>query len=271
MTILSTENLSKTFNVRKSLTKQEKIQALTDVNIELKEKEILGIVGASGSGKSTLARILVFLYRPTSGRIFYEGKDITSYKGKTLKVYRSDVQMVFQDPYASLDPNHSVEWHIRRPLVISKYKGNVDERISELLSNVRLNPPDQYRTKYPHQLSGGQRQRVYMARALALQPKVLIADEPVSMLDVSLRVEILDLLVSIRYTMGISIIYITHDLNTVSMITDRLYVLNRGRVVESGYTQDVVTRPSDEYTKRLMEAAPDPFKRIEANRYGGSS
>ena len=268
LSVLQTENLSKIFDVRKSLTKQDKIQALTDVNVELKEREILGIVGASGSGKSTLARILVFLYRPTSGKIFYEGKDITSYKGRTLKDYRSNVQMVFQDPYASLDPNHSVEWHIKRPLIISKYKGNMEDRIAELLGSVRLDPPEQYRQKYPHQLSGGQRQRVYMARTLALEPRVLIADEPVSMLDVSLRVEILDLLVSIRNTMGISIIYITHDLNTVSMITDRLYVLNRGRVVESGYTQDVITRPQDEYTRQLMEAAPDPYKRIEVNTYG---
>ncbi len=270
MSILSTVDISKTFDVRKSLTKQERIPALIDVNIELKEGEILGVVGASGSGKSTLARLLVFLYRPSAGKIVYEGKDITSYKGKALKDYRSKVQMVFQDPYASLDPNHSVEWHVKRPLLISKYKGNIDDRISELLSSVRLNPPEQYQMKYPHQLSGGQRQRVYMARALALQPKVLIADEPVSMLDVSLRVEILDLLVSIRDTMGISIIYITHDLNTVSMITDRLYVLNKGRVVESGNTQDVVTKPTNEYTKRLMEAAPDPFKRIEVNTYGRS-
>ncbi len=268
MSILYTQSLSKTFDVRKSLTKQEKIRALIDVNIELKEKEILGIVGASGSGKSTLARTLVFLYRPTSGKIFYKGNDITAYKGKKLKDYRGNVQMVFQDPYASLDPNHSVEWHIKRPLLISKYKGNVSERVSELLTDVRLNPPEQYKQKYPHQLSGGQRQRVYMARALALEPEILIADEPVSMLDVSLRVEILDLLVYIRNTMGISVVYITHDLNTVSMITDRLYVLNKGRVVESGYTQDVVKRPQDDYTRRLMEAAPDPFKKIEVSDYG---
>ncbi len=260
--ILRTESISKEFMVRKGLVTGNTIKALNDVNIYLEEREILALVGASGSGKSTLARILVFLYRPTSGKIFFQDQDVTKYKGRKLKKYRSDVQMVFQDPYASLDPYHTVDWHIRRPLILSHYKGNVEERIDELLEMVRLNPPSYYREKFPHQISGGQRQRVYLARALALEPKVLIADEPVSMLDVSLRIEVLDLLSSIREKLGVSIIYITHDLNTVSVISDRIYVLHDGKVVESGRTQDVIANPSDSYTRALIEAAPDPYKRL---------
>ncbi len=265
MSVLNIEDLSKEFTVRKSLTRAGVIRALDHVNIELREKEVLGIVGSSGSGKSTLARLMVLLYRPTSGKILFDGTDVSKYKGRKLREYRSNIQMVFQDPYASLDPFHNVEWHIKRPLIINGYTGNVKDKIDDLLTEVRLDPPAQFRDKFPHQMSGGQRQRVYMARALATGPKILIADEPVSMLDVSLRVEILELLLSLRDSMGISIIYITHDLNTVSMITDRIYVLNRGRVVESGSTKQVIDNPVEDYTRRLIGAAPDPFKKIEVD------
>ena len=260
--ILRTEGISKQFLVRKGLVAGDVINALDDVNIYLNEGEILALVGASGSGKSTLARILVLLYRPNKGKIYFMDQDVTNYKGRRLKKYRSDIQMVFQDPYASLDPYHTVDWHIRRPLILSHYKGNIDERIDELLEMVKLNPPSYFRGKFPHQISGGQRQRVYLARALAVNPKVLIADEPVSMLDVSLRIEVLDLLASIRDNLGIGVIYITHDLNTVSVISDRIYVLHDGKIVESGRTQDVIKNPADSYTRALIEAAPDPYKRL---------
>jgi peptide/nickel transport system ATP-binding protein len=238
----------------------DKIQALSNVNVTLEKGELIGIVGASGSGKSTLAKIFVYLYKPTSGSVYFMDNNITGYNSRKIKKYRREIQMVFQDPYASLDPNHSVEWHIKRPLILSKYSGNVDHRINELLNMVTLNP--EYRAKFPHQLSGGQRQRVYLARALAVNPKILIADEPVSMLDVSVRIEILTLLQGIKNKLGISIIYITHDLNTVSMITDRLYVMQEGRVVEEGFTDSIINNPSNEYTKKLIEAAPNPYKRI---------
>ncbi|MCI2411871.1 MAG: ATP-binding cassette domain-containing protein [Thermoplasmatales archaeon] len=265
MSLMEIQNLTKEFTVRKSLTKGDIVKALDEVSLELREKELLGIVGASGSGKSTLARLLVLLYRPTSGKIIFNNEDVSHHKGQRLKVYRKNIQMVFQDPYASLDPFHNVEWHIKRPLLINHYKGNVSDRVQELLTQVKLDPPSQFLDKYPHQMSGGQRQRVYMARALATEPKVLIADEPVSMLDVSLRIEILELLLSLRENLGISIIYITHDLNTVSMITDRIYVLNKGKVVESGNTKQVIENPVDEYTRRLIKAAPDPYKKIEVD------
>ncbi|PYB68346.1 ABC transporter ATP-binding protein [Thermoplasma sp. Kam2015] len=260
--VIKTENVSKVFQMRKGFAAVQNITALNNVNISLSDGEILGLVGASGSGKSTIARILVLLYRPTSGKILFHDRDVSGINGHELKQYRSKVQMVFQDPYASLDPYHTVAWHIRRPLKIIHYKGDVEERIDALLQMVRLDPPGYFRDKFPHQLSGGQRQRVYLARTLALEPEVLIADEPVSMLDVSLRIEILDLLEKIRNDLGISIIYITHDLNTVSMITDRLYVIHNGEIVESGKTEEILSDPKDPYTKSLIAAAPDPYKRI---------
>ena len=262
MKMLRSENVSKEFFMRKGLYGGTKISALSNVSVSVREKEILGIVGASGSGKSTLAKIMVLLYRPTSGRIIYNDSDVSNIAGRRLKKYREDVQMVFQDPYASLDPFHSVEWHIKKPLIISRYRGNIDGRVDELLEMVKLDPPVYFKNKYPNQISGGQRQRVYIARVLALDPKIIIADEPVSMLDVSLRIEILDLFSKIRDEFGIGIVYITHDLNTVSMITDRIYVLKNGVVVEEGSTEDVLANPREDYTRKLIEAAPDPYKRL---------
>lgn len=262
MEVLKTTDLSKTFITKRSLLGATEIRALDSVNVRIDEKEIVGIVGASGSGKSTLARILVMLYRPTSGQLTFRGNDVTGVHGRKLKDYRKEVQMVFQDPYASLDPNHTVDWHIRRPLILNHEKKDIDSRLDELLELVKLSPTAYYRDKFPHQLSGGQRQRVFLARALAVNPKVLIADEPVSMLDVSVRVEILEVLQSLRDKLGVCIFYITHDLNTVGMITDRIYVMHQGRVVESGNTDTVVNNPQNEYTQRLIDAAPDPYKRI---------
>ena len=170
--------------------------------------------------------------------------------------------MVFQDPYASLDPNHTVDWHIRRPLILSGNKENINLRMDDLLETVKLTPTSYYREKYPHQLSGGQRQRVYLARVLALNPSVIIADEPVSMLDVSVRIEVLELIKNLRDKFNISVIYITHDLNTVSLVTERIYVMDRGSVVESGSTNDIIANPKEDYTRRLIQAAPNPYNRI---------
>jgi peptide/nickel transport system ATP-binding protein len=244
------------------MLKQVEVKALNNVSIELREREILGIVGASGSGKSTLAKLLVFLYRADSGSIFYMREDVTKHRGRRVKEYRRSVQMVFQDPYASLDPNHTVDWHIRRPLKLLGNKQNINSRIDDLLETVKLTPTSYYLEKYPHQLSGGQRQRVYLARVLALNPRVIIADEPVSMLDVSVRIEVLELIKNLRDKFNISVIYITHDLNTVSLVTERIYVMDKGSVVESGSTNDIITNPKEDYTRRLIQAAPDPYNRI---------
>lgn len=262
MNVLETRSLCKSFYTRKGMLKQVEVKALNNVSIELREKEILGIVGASGSGKSTLAKLLVFLYRVDSGSIFYMREDVTKYRGRRVKEYRRRVQMVFQDPYASLDPNHTVDWHIRRPLILSRNKENINLRIDDLLETVKLTPTSYYREKYPHQLSGGQRQRVYLARVLALNPSVIIADEPVSMLDVSVRIEVLELIKNLRDKFNISVIYITHDLNTVSLVTERIYVMDKGSVVESGNTNDIIANPKEDYTRRLIQAAPNPYNRI---------
>ncbi len=262
MNVLETKSICKSFYTRKGMLKQVEVKALHNVSIELRDKEILGIVGASGSGKSTLAKSLVFLYKVDSGSIFYRGEDITKYKSRQVKQYRKEVQMVFQDPYASLDPNHTVEWHIKRPLIISGNRNAIDSRIDDLLETVKLSPSSYYRRKYPHQLSGGQRQRVYLARVLALNPSIIIADEPVSMLDVSVRIEVLELIKNLRDNLNISFIYITHDLNTVGLVTERVYVMNKGEVIESGNTEDIIAHPKEDYTKRLIQAAPNPYARI---------
>ena len=262
MELLATQGINKIFTKRQGLLGETKTVALNDVNISINSREIVGLVGASGSGKSTLARLMVFLYKPTSGKLLFEGNDITGYRSRQIRKYRQEVQMVFQDPYASLDPNHNVAWHVRRPLILSGYSGNIEDRLDQVLEMVTLSPPEYFKNKYPHQLSGGQRQRVYLARALAVEPKILIADEPVSMLDVSVRIEILELISKLRDELGISIVYITHDVNTVSLVTDRVYVMHSGMVVEHGNTNDVISNPTHKYTRELIEAAPNPYKRI---------
>lgn len=271
MSLLSTRSVTKIFEKRNGILGRENIIALDDVSVELNEREIVGIVGASGSGKSTLAKLLVLMYQPTSGQIYYRENPVNSRRNRVKKDYRRKVQMVFQDPYASLDPNHTVEWHIMRPLAISEYSGDRNRRIDELLEMVTLTPPAYYRNKFPYQLSGGQRQRVYLARALSLEPEIVIADEPVSMLDVSVRIEILDLINKLRNDLGISFFYISHDLNTVSFLTDRIYVIEKGKVVETGDTSMILNDPRTDYTKKLINAAPDPYKKIRASNNTASS
>ena len=268
MSIISTEKITKVFVKRTGYLSRENVVALDRVTVELNSKEIVGIVGASGSGKSTLAKTLVLMHKPDSGKVLYNGKPIDFKKSREISAYRKKVQMVFQDPYASLDPNHDVEWHIKRPLLLHRYSGNMDNRVDELLEMVTLHPAHYYRKKFPYQLSGGQRQRVYLARVLALEPEVVIADEPVSMLDMSVRIDILSLITKLRDTLGLSFFYITHDLNTVSYLTDRIYVIENGSVVEQGPTSQILANPRTDYTKSLIQAAPDPYKRIEP--YGGT-
>lgn len=255
----------KDFVVRKSVFRKEHRPGIWDVNMEIRSNEIVGMVGGSGGGKTVIAWMIVGLLKPTKGSIMYYpmGLDVTKMNKKELKRYRADVQLVFQDPYSSLDPAHTVKWHIERPLKLYKYKGDIEERVKELLKEVALTPPSDFLDKYPFQLSGGQRQRVYLARVLALNPKVLIADEPVSNVDASIRASLLDLFKRLRDEKGISILYITHDIATIGYVADRVYVVKQGRIVEEGDVETVITNPKDEYTKLLIESVPDPFKRIE--------
>jgi ABC-type glutathione transport system ATPase component len=231
---------------------------LDDVSFSLAAGEIVALVGESGSGKTTLARIVARLSRPDAGSIKLEGADVLRTEPRNASLaYRARVQMVFQDPFASLNPVHHVRHHLARPLLVHgrARPADVGPRAIELLESVGLNPAQDFLDRHPHALSGGQRQRVAIARALAAGPKVIIADEPTSMLDASTRVGVLDLLRRLTRERGISILLITHDLATARHLADRVVVLAGGRVVEQGVTANVFTAPSHPYTRTLLEAS----------------
>ncbi len=235
--------------------------ALDAVSLTIAPGAAVGLVGASGSGKSTLAKLVTGLERPTSGTVSFGDLRVDRLRARALRSYRKRVQMVFQDPYGALNPVHTVGYVLSRPVV--NYLGfdarRTEERVSELLETVGLTPAAQFVDKLPHQLSGGQRQRVVIARALASEPDVIVADEPVSMLDVSLRAGVLRLLERLRREHGVSLLYITHDLLSARVVTDELIVLNHGRIVEHGPTREVLRDPRDPYTRQLLAALPNPF------------
>jgi peptide/nickel transport system ATP-binding protein len=223
-------------------------------------------VGESGSGKSTLARLLARLLTPTSGELLTDGTAVPS-GGRGRREYSRRVQLVLQDPFSSLNPVHEVRYHLARPLQLHGLltRGtDLDEAITALLERVALTPADQFLRKYPHELSGGQRQRVAIARALAVRPRVLLADEPVSMLDVSIRLGILNLLDDLRERERLAILYITHDIASARYLADTIAVMYAGQVVESGPAQTVTDQPAHPYTQLLLSAAPDPDRRDAA-------
>jgi peptide/nickel transport system ATP-binding protein len=265
MHLLEGGNLVKTFASTSGTFRrtQHVVTALDHVSIYVDKGEIVGLAGGSGHGKTTLARVLMLIYKPDMGSISLHGKEYgKKSSGRDVKAYRRHVQYILQDPYSSLDPTHSVEWHVRRPLEIIKYKGDMDFRVREILNEVSLSPPADFLNKLPHQLSGGQRQRVYIARVLSLEPEVILADEPVSNLDASVRSGILDLFKSLVKQYNTAVLYISHDLSTIYYLTGRIYVMYQGKIVESGSTDEVLTNPQAEYTRLLIAAAPDPFNRI---------
>ena len=237
------------------------VHAVDDVNIELVAGRVTALVGESGSGKTTVARMLDLLVRPTAGELLLNGVAVGR---RHAREYRRQVQMVFQDPFSSLNPIHSVGYHLSRPLRIYGHAGSraaVDSGVEELLARVKLEPPTAFVDKLPHELSGGQRQRVAIARALAAGPAVLLADEPASMLDVSIRLGLLNLLRDLCDNEALSLLYVTHDIASARYLGDTINVMYAGRIVESGPSLAVTDHPSHPYTKLLLAAAPDPQHR----------
>ncbi|MCS7110884.1 MAG: ABC transporter ATP-binding protein [Ignisphaera sp.] len=248
--------------IRKFLTISGYVRALDDVNIDLEKGRILAIVGESGSGKTTLGKTILKIYQPTKGRIIYDGKDITHIKGKEIKWYRREVGYVQQDPYGALPPFMNIREILEEPLIIHEVpKSDRITRIRETLEEVKLIPVEDFINKYPHMLSGGQQQRVVIARALILRPKLIVADEPVSMLDASVRIEILTLFRELQKRRGLSIVYITHDLSTAKYFSDKIAVMYAGHVVEMAQTDKVLSKPMHPYTQSLIKAIPDPDPR----------
>lgn len=256
---LLVRDLCKDFRLRNGL-RSTILHAVRNVSFELAGGRTIALVGQSGSGKSTVARMIAQLERPTSGEIQL-GDRVIGRGSWGLKQYRAQVQMVFQDPFASLNPFHSIGHHLARPLRISgKATGREEVRtaVLELLERVNLTPAEEYVDRRPHELSGGQRQRVAIARALAPGPTVLVADEPVSMLDVSIRLELLNLLARLQREENLAMLYITHDLATARHFSDEILVMYRGEVVERGAADEVILNPQADFTRALRNASPEP-------------
>jgi oligopeptide/dipeptide ABC transporter ATP-binding protein len=270
--ILEVADLRKLFPVGRARLwrgRDRYVYAVDDVSFQLGRGEVLALVGESGCGKSTLALTLMGLEKPTAGKLVFEGRDVTHVEGRELKQMRRHIQMVFQDPYESLSPLMTIGQIVAEPLVVhglAREKGEQAERVRQAMEDAGLKPAEAYLNRLPHELSGGQRQRVVIAGALVLEPIVLLADEPVSMLDVSIRAEILNLLADLRARRGISILFITHDLATAAYFTDRVAVMYLGRIVEIGPTRDVLAAPAHPYTQALLSVIPVPNPRQRRER-----
>jgi oligopeptide transport system ATP-binding protein len=268
--LLEVANLSKHFAMRRGMLRRgatEYVRAVDDVSFEIRAGETLGLVGESGSGKSTTAYTILQLLEPTSGSVRFQGTELTDLGGAELRRMRREMQIIFQDPYSSLDPRLTVEAIVAEPLEVHRVgdRASRRRRVRELLDVVGMDPGHVHR--YPHEFSGGQRQRIGIARALALHPKLLICDEPVSALDVSIRAQILNLLNDLQESLGLTYLFVAHDLAVVRAMSDRIAVMSRGRIVELGAADDVYTNPRDPYTKALLAAVPvaDP-RRMRAER-----
>ncbi len=245
------------------------VHAVDGVDLALRRGEVIALVGESGCGKSTLALTLMGLEEASEGSILFEGADVTHASPQERKKISQRIQMVFQDPYESLNPTQTIEDIVTEPLIVhglaSKHEER-RERVCRALEDAGLKPAEDYLHRFPHQLSGGQRQRVVIAGALVLEPHLLLADEPVSMLDVSIRAEIINLLADLRKSRGISVIFITHDLGTVGYFADRVAVMYLGRIVEIGTMKDVLKDPQHPYTKALLSVIPVPNPRLRKKR-----
>jgi peptide/nickel transport system ATP-binding protein len=265
--VLEAEGLTKHFPVRRGvrdlLSKDRKVvHAVDDIQLTLRRGRVTALVGESGSGKSTVARLLAQLYGRTAGDIRLHGDSVTVHGGRRFRAYCRRVQMIFQDPFASLNPTHTVRYHLTRALKIHGRAGSspaeLESQLQDLLLRVQLTPPERYLDKFPHELSGGQRQRVSIARALGADPEALLADEPVSMLDVSIRLGVLNLLRDLKERLNLAILYITHDIASARYFADETLVMYAGRMVEGGSSEAVTQNPAHPYTRLLIESAPDP-------------
>jgi peptide/nickel transport system ATP-binding protein len=265
-------NLTKRFAVGSGLVRRAELRAVDDVSFSLRPGIVTALVGESGSGKSTVARLIARLYAPSAGSILFHGEDVARERSRrALLRYRSQVQMIFQDPFGSLNPVKRVEHHIDRPLLIHGVvpRREVGSRVRELLTSVGLVPADYIAQKYPYQLSGGQQQRVAIARALAVEPEVLVADEPISMLDVSIRIGVLNLILELKEKRRIAFLYITHDIASARYVADEVLVMYAGRIVEQGPTESVLGDPLHAYTRLLLSAVPSPESGLQTQQLGG--
>lgn len=261
--LIEVEGLKKYFNVGKNRV----LKAVDNLNFYIREGETLGMVGESGCGKSTAGRTILRLYEPTAGSVRFNGTDIYKLSPGKMKAMRRDMQMIFQDPYASLNPRFTVSDIIGEALDIHNMAGSRAERkkrIEELLDLVGLNPD--HATRYPHEFSGGQRQRIGIARALAVNPKFIICDEPISALDVSIQAQVVNLLKELQERLGLTYLFIAHDLSMVKHISDRVAVMYRGRMVELAESSELYANPIHPYTKMLLSAIPLPDPEVEANK-----
>ncbi len=259
--ILSLQDVSKTYRIKTSLFGGRavgEVKALHGVNLEIQPGEIFGLVGESGSGKTTAGRLIVSLETPGAGRILLNGEAVSEFRGGRLKAYRRRVQMIFQDPYQSLNPQLSIYESVAEPLIIHRAGRGPErtKRVLDMIQSVGLSPPEAFANRYPHQLSGGQRQRAAIARAMVLEPDFVVADEPTSMLDASYSAQIFNIILDMRKRFGVTILFITHSLAAARYLCDRIAVIYRGRLMEMGTAEEVIHQPLHPYTRALIDALP---------------